>query len=108
MDIHPVADLFPMMGPQEYEELKNDIKQNGLLEPIVIFKQKVIDGRNRLRACKELGLEPQYKNWNCIGSLVGFVVSKNLHRRHLSESQRALIGAKLKGDYEKDAFERKR
>jgi len=107
MEFHPVANLFPMMAQDEFQKLKDDIAKNGLLEPVTIFKGRLIDGRNRYRACCELGITPQYREWTPVGSLESFVISRNLHRRHLSESQRAMIGARLKSLFEKEAQKRK-
>lgn len=93
---HPVAKLFPLMNGKEFDELKNDIGQNGLLEPIWLHPDgSIIDGRNRYRACMELGIEPKYRTWDGRSSLVSFVVSLNLHRRHLDTGQRAMIGLKV-------------
>lgn len=91
---HPLAKLFPPMGPYEYEELKADIARNGLREPIVLFKKYLLDGRNRLRACMEIGIRPDFVNYEGDDPL-GFVASMNFHRRHLNLSQRAMIAAKL-------------
>lgn len=96
MDFHPLAEVFPLMSALEFERLSCDIEQNGLLEPIWIYQDKIIDGRNRFRACEMIGVEPRYREYEgSPGNLIAFVVSLNLHRRHLSESQRALIAAKL-------------
>jgi len=91
-EYHPVAALFPLMEGAEFEELKADIATNGLLEAIWIDGDgRVLDGRNRHRACIETGTRPQFRTWDNGGSLVSFVVSMNLHRRHLSSSQRGVI-----------------
>lgn len=107
MEIHPVADIFPMMAEDEFQRLKTDIEQNGQREPIVVHMGRIIDGRNRYRACCELGIVPKYKEWTPVGSLESFVTSLNLHRRHLSSSQRAMIGGRLKSLFEKEARNRK-
>jgi len=89
---HPTASLFPLMQDAEFAELKADVGTNGLLEAIWLHPDgSIVDGRNRHRACIELGITPQFRTWSGEGSLVSFVVSMNLHRRHLSSSQRAVI-----------------
>jgi N6-adenosine-specific RNA methylase IME4 len=94
---HEVANIFPFMQGEEYESLKADIAANGLLSPIWLHPDNhtIIDGRNRYRACMELGIEPSYLYWDGQGSLVSFVVSLNLRRRHLDESQRSMVAAKI-------------
>src|SRR5271168_3435620 len=55
--IHPLAKLFPPLSPDEFEKLKADIQRNGQLEPVWLDEEgRVLDGRHRLRACKELGI----------------------------------------------------
>lgn len=84
------------MQGAEFDALKADIAEHGLREPIWLHPDgSIIDGRNRHRACVELGITPDFEAWNGNGSLVAFVVSLNLHRRHLTESQRAMVAAKL-------------
>lgn len=93
-ELHELATIFPPMGLAEFAGLKSDIEQNGQLEPIWIHEGRVIDGRHRLLACQELGIEPEVEEYTGDNPMQ-FVVSRNLHRRHLNESQRAMIGAKL-------------
>jgi len=96
MTFHDVANIFPLMGERELSELARDIQANGLREPIWLHEDgRIIDGRNRYLACERVGVEPDYRTWDGQGSLVAFVVSLNLHRRHLDESQRALVAARI-------------
>ena len=92
---HPAAELFPLMSGADFAGLVDDIRVNGLREPIIVYRDQILDGRNRYRACRQLGLEPQTALWDGVGTPEAFVVSMNLHRRHLNESQRAMIAAKL-------------
>lgn len=91
---HPLADLFPMMGEVELRQLAEDIAANGQREPIYLAAKQILDGRNRYRACELAGVSPRFEQYGG-DDLLGFVVSKNLHRRHLTESQRAMVAAKL-------------
>ena len=92
-EIHPVADLFPLMSEAEYQGLKEDINENGQRESIVVWCEQIIDGRNRLRACNELGKTPEYCELDEDVDPLKYVVSHNLHRRHLTTSQRAMVAA---------------
>ncbi len=98
MKVHPLAELFPLMEGKEFEELVEDIRNNGLRHPILIDKQgRILDGRNRYRACLAAGVEPRFESWDGDEShVLDLILSLNVHRRHLNESQRALVAAKLK------------
>ena len=105
--VHPVASLFPMIGDDELQALADDIKANGQREPIIatymdeamLNEPVVIDGRNRYAACKLAGVEPRFET---VGSLndrelspqviADWIISHNLHRRHLTASQKAMVG----------------
>ena len=53
------ADFYPMLGEEALAELAADIQANGQRNPIMVNKDGVLlDGRNRLAACKKLGIEP--------------------------------------------------
>ena len=95
-EFHPIADIFPMMSGPEFAALLDDIDRNGQLQPIFTYQGKVVDGRNRWRACEKLNLVPdciEYTGDEC--DLVEFVVGLNLHRRHLTPSQCGMVAAKL-------------
>ncbi len=100
---HPLAELLPLLEGEEFEALVADLKANGLLEPITTYQGLILDGRNRDRACAVAGIKPATQEFEGLGSPAAFVVAKNIHRRHLNESQRALIGAKFREEFEKEA-----
>jgi hypothetical protein len=91
---HPLASLFPMASEDELAELKADIKKHGQLEPIRLFEGQILDGRNRDRVCLELGIEPKTVEYEG-DDPAAFVISMNLHRRHLSQAQKAEVIEKL-------------
>lgn len=92
--IHAVANIFPRMPGNEFVALKQDIRDNGLLEAIWLYEDMVLDGRHRYYACQETGTEPRFRQYEGNDPL-GFVISLNLKRRHLTESQRAMVAAEL-------------
>jgi N6-adenosine-specific RNA methylase IME4 len=94
LQFHSLADLFPLLEGYELAGLVDDIRANGLREPIVLFDGKILDGRNRHRACMMAGVAPLYEEYEG-DDPVAYVVSLNLRRRHLDESQRAMVAAKL-------------
>jgi N6-adenosine-specific RNA methylase IME4 len=93
-DFHRYADLFPLLEGADLDELVADIKAHGLQEPVILFEGKILDGRNRYRACLAAGIQPAFLQYRGKDPLA-YVISANLRRRHLSESQRAMVAAKL-------------
>lgn len=98
LEFHPVADIFPMMSDREFLELVEDVREYGVREPVWLHRDgRIIDGRNRYRASRAVpGCVADTRTYEGDDAgLVAFVVSLNLHRRHLSESQRGMVAARI-------------
>lgn len=106
LELHEVAAIFPEMASKEFEDLKEDIRKNGLLQDIWVAEGKIIEGKHRYKACIELGIEPRIQKWDGKGSLIEFVISLNLKRRHLTPSQKATVALKLVPALKAEAKER--
>lgn len=95
---HPVSEIFPLLEGEEFEGLKESIRANGQREPIVLHPDgRILDGRNRYRACMALGMEPKTITYTGMGdtqALIDYVLDTNLHRRHLTSSQQAIAAVK--------------
>jgi 16S rRNA G966 N2-methylase RsmD len=98
MEYHEFANLFPMMSREELDGLCNDMEQHGYDKtlPIVLYEDKILDGRNRQLAADTVGVEPEYMVFEGNNqSALDFVIRHNLNRRHLNETQRATIAEEL-------------
>ena len=96
LSVHPLAGIFPLMSESEFAGLRADIAAHGQREPISLYAGRIIDGRNRYNACRQLGRAPRTVDWpGPEAELLPYIISLNLHRRHLNESQRALVAARL-------------
>jgi hypothetical protein len=93
--IHPLAELFPSIDGAEFYALVASIKAGGLRDAITIHEGAVIDGRNRQRACEAAGVDARYEPLPSDADPLQFVLDRNLLRRHLTESQRASVAAKI-------------
>jgi hypothetical protein len=94
IEFHPLANLFPLVEGADFDVLVDDISRNGLHEPITLYQGKILDGRNRYRACLRASVAPAFEEYTGRDPL-GYVVSLNLTRRHLNDAQRAMVAAKL-------------
>lgn len=94
---HPIADIFPMLSDDDLRGLSADIKANGQRDPIIVFQGKILDGRNRYKACGVAGVVAKTTDFKGSRSeAMTFVWSTNFHRRHLTSSQAAMALAERK------------
>lgn len=107
---HPATDLFPMMQEEALRDLADDIQSHGLQHPVVLHEGMVLDGRNRLAACDLIGKPADFIQWHPENGITAteWVVATNLHRRHLTTSQRAAIAVEMLPLLEAEARERQR
>ena len=83
---HPICLLMPSADEDELQSLVDDIRAHGLLDPIVLFERRILDGRSRAAACESAGREPRYVEFEGTREdALMFVVSHNLKRRHLTK-----------------------
>jgi len=104
-EFHEAANIFPMLPDDELQSLAEDIKTNGLQVPIELLDDKIIDGRNRYRACQIVGVTPKMVKVYTEDP-IAYVMTVNLHRRHLTPSQRAMAAARAREKYDQQAKDR--
>jgi N6-adenosine-specific RNA methylase IME4 len=93
---HPFANLFPMMSDTEFAGHLADIRANGINHPIILHRGAILDGRNRYRAALECGIGIAAQVFSGTDrEALDLVASENIHRRHLTTEQRALIAAQM-------------
>jgi N6-adenosine-specific RNA methylase IME4 len=104
--VHPAAETFDLLDGADYANLRDSIRREGLLEPITLWRDDdgqdwLLDGRNRLRACDEIGIEPRIDYHD--GSPFDYAWSINVTRRHLDEGRR--VALRLKHDISRGKWE---
>ena len=98
LEAHPYADRFPLLCDAELVELVESIKANGLRNPIVLDTDgRILDGRNRARACEIAGVEPEYVTYEG-DDLAEYVIDTNASRRHMTTGARAMATALVLAD----------
>jgi hypothetical protein len=100
-DAHPLAATFPMIEGTAFEELKADIRNHGIHEPIRLYQGMILDGRNRYAAAKAVGHQftaKDFKEWNgTLAEAEAWVISTNFHRRQLTTAQKQEVIQKMIG-----------
>jgi ParB-like chromosome segregation protein Spo0J len=83
---HPICLLIPPADEDELQDLTDDIRAHGLIDPIVLFEGMILDGRSRAAACERAGVAPRYAQFQGgrEDALI-LVISHNLKRRHLTK-----------------------
>jgi N6-adenosine-specific RNA methylase IME4 len=94
IEFHPLANVLPLLDGPEFDRLVADIVEHGLLNPITIYDNLILDGRNRERACRAAGVTPRYVDFDGKDP-ASFVLSQNLARRHLGPSERSMVAARM-------------
>jgi hypothetical protein len=105
---HPAAAIFPMMGAEDRAALKASLEKSGYREgepPVLLHPDgRIIDGRNRASVCDELGLEyPTAIHEGAEEEILALVLSRNLARRQLTNTQREMVAAKIAGQLSKES-----
>jgi site-specific DNA-methyltransferase (adenine-specific) len=105
MKIHPVAELFPMLSASDLQEMSDSIKREGLLNPCVRQGDTLLDGRNRIEACKMAGVEPRFIEY-AGESPVALIIGANLARRHLDKGQKIALALEIEPHFAEEAEKR--
>ena len=109
LELHPLTNLFPRMPTAEFRDFVEDIQRHGIRQPVIVHAGKIIDGRHRWEACRELGIRCPVDSYLGDASHEGLlraVISYNLRRRHLTASQRGMLAAEALPQFEAAARER--
>jgi ParB-like chromosome segregation protein Spo0J len=92
--IHPMAKLFPPVTGKRFDDLVADVKAKGLLNPIILHAGVVLDGSNRLRACRVAGIPARFVEFSSLNlkcSPEEYIWSSNIERRQLTPDQRTVL-----------------
>jgi hypothetical protein len=112
MPVHPVCDLFPLMDGVVLGYLEADIEEKGLLSPIVVHDGQLVDGHNRMLACRQAGIKPSFIEWRTLyqgtQSLPGWIWSTNAERRNLTLDQYVAVQVALQSWKDRDAAARQK
>jgi len=99
--LREICKAFPPMRPKQFREFKEDLRVNGLRNPIVTYQGKILDGKERYRACLELGIKPRFVEFKGDGrAALDYAVSANMVRQTITNDQRVVIAAELEQFYE--------
>jgi len=105
MKVHPIAKLFPLISDAELQKLADSIKKEGLLNPCIRKGDVLLDGRNRLAACKIANIKPRFIKYTG-DNPAAFIIGMNLVRRHLDKGQKIALAVELEAHFAKEAKKR--
>jgi phage N-6-adenine-methyltransferase len=106
-EFHPAANIFRLLAGEDFAKLVNSVRTCGLIEPIWLDEQgRILDGRNRYRACLEAGVEPHFRQWDGNGLAADFVWALNADRRHDTDGERQMAAGRYAIERESEARER--
>jgi hypothetical protein len=105
MKIHRLAKYFPLLEGEEFDQMVEDIRENGQNDIITMVGDEILDGVNRWRVCDKLGIEPKTKQLPSGKDPLKFVISENIRRRQLDKSQKAALAVEMLPEFEKEAKE---
>jgi len=107
MKFHEAANIFPLLSDEQLDALADDIQAHGLRDRIETLDGQILDGRNRYRACLLRQIKPTTVAVTT-DDPVAYVLSKNLHRRHLTPSQISMVGARARKFYDEEGKKRQK
>lgn len=107
MKAHPIANVWPMLDDDKLDELAEDIRQQGQLQPIWTYDGMILDGRNRFEACRRAEIKPIIMEYRG-DEPTAFAVSLNDRRRHMGKSALAAVAAELEPHFAEDAKRRQK
>lgn len=104
LEIHPAAHLLPMQTKEDYERMREDIRHIGQTDPVELLNGKILDGRNRSKACQELGIPVKVVDVEIPEEKINaYIYSRNLHRRHLNKGQIAVMALEFLPELKREA-----
>lgn len=99
LTLHPLAETTPLMSRDQFDALKLDIEMKGQIDPVTLYRGKIVDGRHRWLILQELREESiktiDLPNNTTLTELEGIVMSKEM-RRHETAGQLAIRAYRLK------------
>ena len=107
LQFHDAANIFPLLTGDDFDALVEDIRNYGLREPVALLDGKILDGRNRYRACLLANVKCESEEVKT-DDPIAYVLSLNKHRRHLTPTQLAMVAAKAREVYDRQAKERQK
>lgn len=98
VELHKLTETHPVMSQEQFNAFVKDIESNGQLQPVLVYRNKIVDGRHRYKALSQLGI-PDIKverlaNNLTMEEVLALVMSSEI-RRHQSPTQLAIKGFRL-------------